>query len=156
MGLWFNDNTGDLKYAYNSKTALELKRAGYWKVMSTQRARFFHFFVLKTRVDGKYVLEIINKDNPHHYPIINPANYEYFEDYFEDIRKLKLLREIDFRWTVAGAMLHNPQLLYEKLLKAIKRGKNISRPAFDFALSLLSPEQRQEIETKLIAKAFKQ
>ena len=155
MGLWFNEDTGDLKYAYSSKVALKLRRLGYRKVMDTQYARLFYFFVLKTR-DGKHVLQIVNKDNPHYYPLINPENYEYYEDFAQDVMHLNLLREIDFRWAVAYKMLHDSNFLYEKLLKAIKRGKNISRPALDFALSLLPPEQRREIETKLIAKAFKQ
>ena len=155
MALWFNRDTGDLQFAYNAYEGKLLRRAGYRRVMTNRAARYFLFFPLKSRKTGKYTLEIINKDNPHHYPLINPENYEYYEDYIRDVKNLELLRKIDYRWAVAYKMLHDPQLLYEKLLKAIKRGKNIPWPALDFALSLLPPSLRRDVETQLIAKAFK-
>ena len=155
MGLWFNENTGKIKNAFDA-SSVSMKRAGFRRIMNTEYSRFFHFFSLKSRKTGKYILIIIRKDNPHHYPLINPKDYEYFEDYFEDVENLQLLREIDFQWASAYKMLHDSSFLYEKLLKAIRQGKYISRPALNFALSLLSPKQRWEIETRLIAKAFKQ
>jgi len=156
MSLWFNENTGDLKHADNSEATFELERAGYRKVMSANFARYFHFFVLKSRRTGKYILKYISKFYSYQLSYINPENYEFYEDYEADMRKYNLLRKIDRSWVAAHAMLHDPQYLHRKLLKVIKRKKDIPSDALNFALSLLPPDLRRDVEAQLIAKAFKQ
>jgi len=155
MVLWFNQDTGDLQFAHNPHEDKLLRRAGYRKIMTNRDARYFYFFPLKSRKTGKYTLEIISINNPHHYPFVNPKNYEYYEDYICDVKKLELLHKIDYRWKIAYKMLRDPELLYERLLKAIRRRRDIPQDALDFAFSLLPPDLRHDVEIKLIAKTLK-
>ncbi|OYT46576.1 hypothetical protein B6U84_00045 [Candidatus Bathyarchaeota archaeon ex4484_40] len=141
MVVWFNPKTGEFRSVAHGGTARHLKAQGWRKVLSSGFAKHYYLYSLPSEKTGEYVPIIISRESHRPY---TPNDFETYEQYKSYDDKIRRLRSIAWRWADAIKCASDPQYLFEKLISAVKRKKEISREDLKFALSLLPDKLRKE------------
>jgi len=143
MGVWFNEQNGDIQYTSSSKQALKLKSLGYFRIGTSNRAKILNYYSLKTK-KGKYWFYLLYKGSKLN-DLIN--NFTYFEDWCGFVRVMGILREVAYRWEDRIKAYEDRRYLKIKIIEHIKRGNLNIKPEL---LELLPQDLRKEVIEILI------